>query len=121
MGSTGAERGRELERRMAAYFEAHGYVCERNVVLRGRSGAPHEFDVIAQKSDGITTFRLAVECKAWKAPIEKDAITKFDYTLRDVGINKGIVVSHGGLRSGARTAAEQLGIEVWDEKDLADR
>src|SRR5437879_4414682 len=85
MHVTGMEKGHELERRIAAYFESHGYVCERNVINRGRSGAPHELDIVAQKTDGITSFRLAVECKAWQGRIEKDVVAKFDYVLKDLG------------------------------------
>jgi hypothetical protein len=52
-----------------------GYETRRNVILEGRSGGRHEIDVMATKSDGVSTFKVFVECKAWNMPIEKDVAT----------------------------------------------
>lgn len=110
-----------LEERVAASFAAHGYDVRTNVVLQGRSGGRHEIDVLATKDDGVTSYTVAVECKAWRAPIEKDVIAKLRLVLDDLGINKGIVVGLAGGRSGAHLAADDHGIEVWDRAELAAR
>ena len=78
-------------------------------MLEGRSGGRHEIDVMATKADGVTTFKVFVECKAWNVPIEKDVVTKAAYVINDLGFNKGIVVSLAGVRVGAVKSAEQLG------------
>ena len=114
-------RGGDLERLVEEYFASSGYETERNVVREGRSGGRHELDVLATKSDGVTTFTVLVECKAWNQPIEKDVVAKLGYILGDVGINKGIVVSLEGWRAGAETAAVELGIELWDRFELEKR
>lgn len=103
---------------MAAFFESHGYSARCNAVLEGRSGGRHEVDVLVEKADALTTYRAAVECKAWQHPIEKDVVTKLHYVLSDVGLHKGIVVSLAGCRSGAQQAAEALGIELWGPDEL---
>ncbi|TMM17074.1 MAG: restriction endonuclease [Actinobacteria bacterium] len=113
-----AERAQLLEERIGDHFAAHGYVVRRNAYLDGRSGGTHEIDVLAEKSDPLTTFRLAVECKAWESPIEKDAVSKLSYVLADLGLNKGIIVALHGWRAGAEQAAVELGIDLWGPAEL---
>jgi hypothetical protein len=38
--------------------------------------------------------------------------------MSDLGINKGVLVSLAGVRSGAKTAAAELGIDVWGPDEL---
>jgi hypothetical protein len=103
---------------MAAFFGRNGYSTRTNVVLPGRTGGSHEIDVLAEKADALTTFRVAIECKAWRQPIEKDVVTKLNYVMGDVGLHKGIVVALSGCRSGAERAAVELGIELWGPDEL---
>lgn len=117
-GSSAAQRGRALEQQIAGYFAAHGYHVETNRVLVGRSGGRHEVDVLAEKSDALTSFRIAVECKAWSSPIEKDVVSKLHYVMNDLGLHKGVIISLAGTRSGADTAAQSLGIDVWGPDEL---
>lgn len=103
---------------MAEFFRSHGYDARCNQVLEGRSGGRHEVDVLAVKSDALTTFKVGVECKAWQQPIEKDVVSKLHYVLADLGLNKGIIASLGGCRSGAERTAADLGIELWGPDEL---
>ncbi len=112
------ERAQLLEERIGDHFAAHGYLVRRNAFLDGRSGGRHEIDVLAEKTDPLTTFRLAVECKAWTSPIEKDAVSKLSYVLTDLGLNKGIIVALHGWRAGAEQAAIELGIDLWGPAEL---
>lgn len=112
------DKGRELEQRIERYLSLNGYTTRRNYFVQGRSGGRHEIDVWAEKSDGITSFTLAVECKAWSHPIEKDIVSKLRYVMEDAGINKGIIVSLAGTRVGAEQSAVQLGIELWGPLEL---
>ena len=60
-----AEPDRLGPRRIAAvadYLSRHGYRTATNVSLRGRSGATYDVDVLAEKSDDVTTFRMLVDC-----------------------------------------------------------
>lgn len=113
-----AEVGRQLEQRIAVFFGTHGYHARCNEILEGRSGGRHEIDVLAEKSDALTTYRVAVECKAWQQPIEKDVVSKLHYVIGDLGLNKGIIVSLAGCRSGAERTAADLGIELWGPDEL---
>jgi hypothetical protein len=119
-GTFGAQgKGRALEREIAALFEEHGYRVEANRVLEGRSGAPHEVDVLAEKGDALTRSRVLVECKARNGAIEKDVVAKVQLVLRDlVGLNHAIIVSLEGWTSGAEAAARECGIELWGPHEL---
>jgi hypothetical protein len=110
-----------LERKIEKFFQLNGYKTQRNVFLEGRSGGKHEIDVLAEKSDGVTTFRIMVECKAWDKPIEKDVVSKVSYVLRDLGLNRAIVVSLKGWRIGAEKSANELGIELWGRDEIEEK
>ena len=109
---------RNLELRVAKYFERSGYAARTNHKERGRSGLVHEIDVLVEMTDAAGRHRVAVECKAWRSPIEKEVIYKLEKVMQDVGLSKGIVISAGGLRSGARVAAEQAHIDVWGRDEI---
>lgn len=114
-------KGADLEASIEAFLVLHGYRCRRNAVLTGRSGARHEVDVLAERSDGVTSYLLGVECKAWNLPIEKDVVAKLAFVIGDLGLHKGIVVSLEGWRLGAEQSAGQLGIELWGPAELEAR
>jgi hypothetical protein len=116
--TTPANDGRALEAAVASFFKANHYDVQTNVVLEGRSGGRHEIDVLAVKRDALTSVTIAVECKAWQHPVEKDVVSKLHYLLGDLGLNKGIVVSVGGFRSGADRAARELSIDLWGPDEL---
>src|SRR5262249_15346945 len=66
-------------------------------------------------------FSTMIECKAWNHPIEKDIVSKVNYVVRDLGLNKGIIVSLAGCRIGAEQAAKELGIDLWDGYEIEKR
>lgn len=115
------EKGYKLEEKIEKYFQLNGYRTERNVVIEGKSGAKHEIDVFAEKSDIVTTIRLMIECKAWDTPIEKNVVSKVHYVLNDINADKAIIVSLRGFRIGAKTASKKLGIELWGREELKNR
>lgn len=115
---TGGAGWQNLERRVAAYFERHGYRATTNVKVTGRSGLVHELDVLAERSDAAGTHRVAVECKAWRSPVEKDVVYKLERVVQDAGLSKGVLVSVGGVYAGARVAAEQANIDVWGPDEV---
>ena len=119
--STSLAKGSELEQRIEAFFRLNKYQTARNVIREGRSGAPHEIDVLATKSDGVTDFTMIVECKAWDMPIAKEVVSKLSMVMADLGVHKGIIVSLKGWTTGAELTAKQLGIELWGPDEIRDR
>jgi Holliday junction resolvase len=116
-----ADKGRRLETEIARALAAGGYAARRNVIREGRSGARHEIDVLAEKGDGLTTFSVMVECKAWDRPIDKEVLAKAAFVAADVGADKAIVVALRGATGGATLSAAELGVELWGPEELARR
>ena len=114
-------KGHNLEQRLAAFLADHGYAVSTNVHLRGRSGATHELDVVGDKSDGLTSFRLVVECKAWASAIDKDVVYKLAGVLADLGAAKGVIATLSGWTIQAAQVATQASIELWGPAELAVR
>jgi Holliday junction resolvase len=116
-----ADKGRRLEAEIARALAAGGYAARRNVVREGRSGARHEIDVLAEKGDGLTTFSVMVECKAWDRPVDKEVLAKAAFVAADVGADKTIVVALQGATGGAELSAAELGVELWGPEELERR
>lgn len=116
-----AVAGHTLEQRIAAFLGEHGYTASTNVRAVGLSGATHELDVVGDKSDGLTTYRLIVECKAHTAAIDKEVVFKLAAELADLGAARGIIVSLSGWTVQAAQAATQANIEMWGPDELRAR
>jgi uncharacterized protein with GYD domain len=119
-----AEPDRLGPRRVAAvadYLSRHGYRTATNVALRGRSGASYDVDVLAEKSDEVTIFRMLVDCKSWDSPVEKQVLAGVHMAMTDLGINKAIVISAKGWKATTDTGARRLGIELWGPVDVEGR
>lgn len=119
--TTDRDKGAALEQQVARFLRSSGYEARTNVILTGRSGASHELDVVGEKHDSLTSFLVAVECKAWEQPIEKDVVAKFAYVLGDLGMRAGIIACLSGYRSGAEIAAKEMNIELWGPDELRSR
>jgi hypothetical protein len=113
-------KGRKLEAAVAEFLASQGYSTRQNDVLTGRSGVTHEVDVLANKCDGLMTFRVMVECKNWNGQADKAVITKAAHVAGDLGLSKAIVACVGGCEPGARQIAAELGVEVWGPEEIAE-
>lgn len=111
-------RGHDLEQQIAGYLRSSGYGVATNVQVKGRSGALHEFDVVGVKGDGLTSYRLVVECKAWSAPIPKEVVYKLSSELSEVGAAKGVIVAAAGWTEQAQQVATHANIDLWGPDEL---
>ena len=68
-----------------------------NCKVTGKSGVNHQIDVLTTFSDGIHTYKTAIECKYWKEKINKDIVMKVAAIIEDARINKGVIVSKSGF------------------------
>lgn len=93
--------------------ECWGPTCK----VKGKSGTFHQIDVLTSHSDGIHTYKTAIECKYWNEKVDKDPITKLAVILDDAGIEKGIVVSKFGFTVGARRLAEYKNIGLVELRE----
>jgi hypothetical protein len=113
-------RGRRLEATIAGLFAAHGYDVECNALRTGRSGARHEVDVLAERTDALLTSRVGVECKHWAAPVGTEVVARAGLVRDDLGLGQMVVACPGGAAPAARQAAAELGVELWEAGRLRD-
>lgn len=85
--------------------------------VKGKSGVYHQVDVLTSHSDGIHTYKTAIECKHWNEKVGRDPVTKLAWILEDARIEKGIVVSQFGFTAGAKDLAEYKNIGLVELRE----
>lgn len=111
---TAYEKGHLFEDVVEKYFELLGYRVEKNVKIRGLSGAVHEIDVLLSK-DGE---KGVVEAKNYNKPIPKEWVMKASSVAKDVGATQVFVVSASGFTPDATKVAEVLGVKLLVLDDM---
>ncbi|MFN8337160.1 MAG: restriction endonuclease [Cyclobacteriaceae bacterium] len=108
-----------LGKKAGVKIEGVGNTCR----VKGKSGASHQIDILTKHSDGVHTYRAAIECKYWQDKVNKDIVMKVAGIIEDAGINKGIIVSKMGFTDDAVSIARYRNIELVElrEMDEADR
>ncbi len=102
----------------AANIEILGWGSDCKV--RGKSGVNHQIDVLTSHSDGIHSYRTAIECKYWKDKVQKDAIAKLSEILEDAQIEKGVIVSKSGFTQDAQNFAKYKNIALVELREPRD-
>ena len=92
----------------------------RDCKVKGRSGVDHQIDVLTSHSDGIHSYRTAIECKYWSKKVSKDAVAKLSGITEDARIEKGIIVSKSGFTPDAVTFAKDKNIGLVELREPVD-
>jgi len=92
-----------------------------NFKVTGSSGVKHQIDVLTSQTNGIHTTQTAIECKYRKNKVSKDPIMKLSETIRDSGIEKGIIVSRSGFTDDAVNQAKALNIGLVELREIEDK
>jgi len=98
-------------------IDGHGNTCK----VRGKSGVDHQIDVLTSHSDGIHTYRTAIECKYWEDSINKDIVMKVAEIIEDAGINKGVIVSKRGFTQDGITFAKHKNIGLVELREIEEK
>ena len=88
--------------------------------VSGKSGVKHQVDVLTSHSDGIHSYRTAIECKYWNDKVKKDTIVKLFEILEDAQIEKGVVVSKSGFTPDAVALARYKNISIVELREPVD-
>lgn len=99
-------------------FLDEGASVSTNLLIQGKSGVKHEFDVYYEFQHLNIKHRIAIECKEWNTPVTKGEVGEFVAKLNDLNNISGVMVANSGYQSGARQFAEANGIQLMEEKDL---
>jgi Thaumarchaeal output domain 1/Restriction endonuclease len=103
---------------LAQYLEREGYTVRENASVKGRSGAPHEIDVLATKDEGIITHRIAIGIEKDEKPMGLEKVFDFDDKAYDAGIMDKVFVAVPGLTKEAMQFARRQGIKVLEVSRL---
>lgn len=95
--------------------------CGSNFKVTGRSGVKHQIDVLTAQTNGIHTTQTAIECKYHKNKISKDPVMKLSETIKDSGIEKGIIVSRSGFTRDAVAQAKACNIGLVELREIEDK
>ena len=87
----------------------------------GKSGVNHQIDVLTSHSDGIHTYKTAIECKCWDRKVPKDDVMKLSEIISDTDIEKGVLVSKSGFTPDARRIAESKNISLVELRKSVDK
>ncbi|MCJ7634876.1 hypothetical protein MUP77_21120 [Candidatus Bathyarchaeota archaeon] len=98
------------------YFGQLGYEIERNIVLVGVSGIPHDFDLYLKKGDEVKL----VYVKDWARSVGVNIVIKIDMTAEDLRIRHPVVVARC-FSSHAYTYSNRHGITLLTHMDLSKR
>lgn len=89
----------------------------RDCKVLGKSGVEHQIDVYAKHSDGMHTYKTAIECKYWDRRRPKDDVTKLAEIIEDAGIEKGVIVSKLGFTEDAIAFAKYKNISLVELRE----
>lgn len=87
--------------------------------MLGYDGVFHEIDVLYSYEHIGTIYRVAIECKNWKNPVDVSELRNFYYKLEHIGNINGIFISsQSGFQKGAKKLASFNGIKIIKYSDL---
>jgi Restriction endonuclease len=109
-----------FERLVAALHETGEVTVERNVSLKGRSGAPRQIDVLIRHKQGLYEHLIVAECKFWNSAVERQNVDALVNTVSEIGASRGAIFSTKGFQSGAVTQAKHDHIDLYTVRDLSD-
>lgn len=93
---------------------------EKRVPMIGADGASHEIDILYSYEHFGVSYRVAIECKNWKNPINVGELRNFSYKLDHIGNINGIFISaESEFQDGAKKVSSYHGIKLirYDEYD----
>ncbi|EFR87477.1 conserved hypothetical protein [Listeria marthii FSL S4-120] len=83
------------------------------VPMLGSDGASHEIDVLYSFEYFGLKYRVAIECKNWKNPINVGELRNFYYKLEHIGNINGIFISaESEFQDGAKKVSDYNGIRL---------
>jgi hypothetical protein len=117
---------KEYEKETHEYFETKypNATIKYNVKLDGRkSKTKRQVDILIEEIVCGYMIRMAIECKNWSQPLDVADVGSFIYTLEDIGVDRGIMVSRSGYSEAAKNLSYEhtnlnLHVLKFDELEL---
>ncbi|WP_104803271.1 restriction endonuclease [Blautia marasmi] len=99
---------------LAAYAEKEqlqGFLITHDKKIEADDGT-YQIDLYSEFSAMGAKFKVIVECKRYKRPVEREKVAALYAKVTSIGANKGILISTSGFQSGATMYAEKHGITL---------
>jgi hypothetical protein len=103
---------------LVEFLKQRGYEVVENAIMKGRSGAEHNIDILATRDDGIVIHHIAVGVEVGQDKIGLDKVFDFDDKTYDIGIRDKVFIAVPGLTQEARQFAERQRIKVFEAREL---
>lgn len=92
-------------------------IVEKNVKILGKTKLKRQIDILIKgKSAGFDVL-IAIEAKNFNTHVPIEKVEAFNTKISDIGANLGVMVASKGFTSGAKEAAELLGIQLFEVYD----
>jgi hypothetical protein len=101
------------------FLRQHGYEVTENAMVKGRSGAEHNVDILATRDDGVVVHTVAIEVEIARDRIGLDRIMDFDVKAYDSAIHDKVLIAIPALGEEAEKFASYQRIKVLDPQGLA--
>ncbi len=113
------EQGTKFELEVADILESYGYRVQHNVVLKGRDGAEHQVDVLAEFDGPLHKDVILVECKAYSHNVEKDILMKQLNIREDLRLGHVILATTADFAAGCyKTAAPYKNVTLLNRDKI---
>jgi hypothetical protein len=83
--------------------------------------AGRQVDVSVRFQQGSYEFLVVIECRDTGRKLEVEAVDAFVTKLRALRANKGVIVSSTGFQSGAKSVAQEHGVDLFTLAEVEDR
>ena len=103
-----------LGKQTGVIVKGHGNTCR----VTGKSGVAHQIDVLTEHTDGIHSYKTAIECKYWNKKVNKDTVMKVSEIIEDARINKGVIVSKKGFTEDGLKYAKYRNIGLVELREI---
>jgi len=102
-----------LKAQVRDYLEKQGYGITEGAKLLGKSGIEHTFDMLAQKDDGFTTYKIAI-CVIAGGDMDSEVAAIFSFANKayDTGIQGRVLIAIPELSQEAKQLAQKQRIKV---------
>jgi hypothetical protein len=111
---------REYQAEVAEFLRGLGLEASTDEQLQGVR-AVHDVDVVVRgQRVGLHQLWL-VECKHWSRPVGKVHVAALAEIVRDVGADRGLLLSESGFQAGAIRLAERSQVTLTSQEELRER
>src|SRR5680860_117317 len=111
---------RQYQEAAAAHFRSVGLEAQTDVKLEG-ARALHAIDVAVHLRQAGHQALWVVECKDWARPIPKERVLVLAEVVKDLGADRGVLLSESGFQKGALRAAANTNLELTSLSGLRAR